>query len=149
MKESNGKPVGLLNEDPSPESRHIVNYLQCIGDFCRRYRNLQDENTRSRENFAKIVLQPYLGTVPARTTLERCEQGSAATNWGIVASYIYEMGAFPDLIKVLSQGQAPTLRIMQLIQKQQKEALSESKQRATSSLNASDEKERLVRALRK
>lgn len=149
MKDTNGKAEGLLNESPSPEDRHIVNYLQCIGDFCRRYRNLQDESVRSRENFAKNVLQPYLGNVPARATLERCEKGSAATNWGIVASYIYEMGAFPDVIKVLSQGQTPTLRIMQLIQKQQKSVLSDSIKEANRSLSGQAEKERILGMIKK
>lgn len=148
MKQPNSKSTGLLHEHPSPDERHIVNYMQCIGDFCRRYRNLQGNELRSRDNFAKHILEPYLGTAPARTTLERCEQGSATTNWGIVAAYIYEMGAFPELINVLSQGQAPTLRIMQLIQKEHKRVLSDSMDEANQSLNAQAEKERLLGVLK-
>ena len=127
---------GLLLERPSINSDHIVNYLECLGDSFRRFRNSHDASLRSRANFGEEVLSKYLGNSPARTTIERCEQGSPNSTWGIVASYIYEMGAFPDLIKAVSYGQQPTLQIMQLVRKKAKNELVESANAATRKLNA-------------
>ena len=51
---------GLLLERPSIDSDHIVNYLECLGDSFRRFRNSHDASLRSRANFGEEVLSKYL-----------------------------------------------------------------------------------------
>lgn len=136
MKNNDEKTKGILQEEPDFNDIHIVNYLECLGDSFQRFRKSHDANLRSRANFGETVLQKYLGSTPARTTIERCEQGSPASTWGIVASYIYEMGAFPDIIKAVSRGQAPTLRIMHLVRQNIVSDIAKSAQEATDKLNS-------------
>lgn len=109
---------GLFNQEPkSPGEHHPANYLSYISERLRRYRQTLDISQRSEAGFGHNVLSKYFGKPVSRSTVQRAEDSRTGTHWGVIAAYFFEMGIFPDLVKALERGYAPTLRTALLSKK--------------------------------
>ncbi|AEE25494.1 hypothetical protein [Paraglaciecola chathamensis] len=134
------KPEGLFDQPPSsPGEHHPANYLSYISERMRRFRQTLDISQRSEEGFGQNVLSKYFGKPVSRSTVQRAEDGRTGTHWGVIAAYFFEMGVFPEIVKVLERGYAPTLRTALL---SRKKCDTEISQAALDAQNALEERKK-------
>jgi hypothetical protein len=134
---------GLFLQTPaSPGEDHPANYISYISQRMRRYRQSCNADNRSEEGFGKNILSKYIGKIVSRSTVQRAEDGKIGTSWGIIAAYFYEMGVFPDIVRILEKGYTPTLRTAMLSKKKHKVEIDKAKNQAAEILNNRQKKEK-------
>ncbi|AMJ76749.1 hypothetical protein [Alteromonas stellipolaris] len=117
MKKDDGVNDGLYNDRPEhPSVSHPVNYLKYIGDRVKRHRLSLSINDRSETSFGS-KLKKYFGKPISRSSIQRAEEGRHSTQWGVIAAYFFEMGVFPEIVKVLERGRTSTLHTALLSKK--------------------------------
>lgn len=137
--ENNGDLAESINaifyEKPDALEQHPVNYLEYLGSILRRYRRgLEDRDQRSASGFGE-KLGEYLGKPIGRRTISRTEKGDHTVSWGVLAAYLCEMNAWPDVIEALEDSNTNNLRYLILIEKEIKTETDKAKTDGISALN--------------
>jgi hypothetical protein len=137
------KPKGLFNETPASHTEdHPANYISYISQRMRRFRLTMNAENRSEKRFGQNVLSKYFGKPIARASIQRAEDARIGTHWGVIAAYLYEMGVFPDIVRILEKGYPPTLHTAMLSRKKLDNAINKASEVAEKNLTVRAKHER-------
>lgn len=118
---------GIFHEVPTPLEQHPVNYLTYLGGLFRKYRRgINDKQHRSATGFSEKLAE-YLGRQVGRKVISRAEKGDPTVSWGVVAAYLCEMDAWPDIIAAIEHSDTNNLRYLILIEKEIAQEIQEKK----------------------
>ncbi|WP_200911685.1 hypothetical protein [Teredinibacter purpureus] len=132
----------IFGEDPLPHERHPKNFLSYFGEVLARYRRSLPRDQRSTSNFGKTVLSQYFGQPVDRNRISRAERGDISVTFGVFAAYLNEMGALPDIIRVLDRGHSGSLRYLFLVEEELAPDIEKAMAKSAEKLQARSEQEK-------
>ena len=132
----------VFDQEPSPLEPHPVNYLSYLGSILSRYRrSLPTKEERSASAFGKR-LSRYLGKEVSRNRIARAERSDRTVAWELIAAYLSDMGAWPDIINALEGSDREHLRYLILVERELKENMRRTKQQASVVLRTRTDREK-------
>ena len=126
-----GGDTPSFEQEPSPLEPHPANYLAYFGSILSRYRRaLPAKDERSATVFGQR-LSRYIGKEVGRNRIARAERCDPTVSWGLIAAYLSDMGAWPDIIHALEGSDRENLRYLVLVERELKHDLARIKTQAT------------------
>lgn len=117
---SEDQRAGIFNETPEFSEIHPVNYIKYFCEQLRAYRRHLDKPNCNAQRFCVNILEKYTGSTVHRNRIARLENGNVNVEFSIVAAYISDMNAWPEVIQAITYGESANLRYVQLVQNQLK-----------------------------
>lgn len=108
----------IYDEEPLHFERHPKNYLSLLGDVFSKYRRSLPRELRGAANFGEKILGRYYGHTVHRERIRKAEKGDPTVAFGVVAAYLNEMGALPDIIKAIDTGNTGSFRYLSLLEQE-------------------------------
>lgn len=115
-KDASEKPLpSYFQELPQPHEKHPANFVDYLGGILARYRRNLPRGEKNQTAFGR-TLGCYFGGAVDRNRIGRAEQGDISVSFGVYAAYLNEMGAWPDILKILENGDGTNLRYLMLVE---------------------------------
>lgn len=118
MPKNDEKGRCIFDEEPLHYERHPNNYLTLLGDIFSQYRRSLPRDIRGAANFGEKKLAKYFGRSVKRDRIIKVEKGDPTVAFGVVAAYLNEMGALPDIIKAIDTGNTGNFRYLTLLEQE-------------------------------
>lgn len=113
------KSGARFDDTPNPTEPHVVNYLQLLGLFLKKFRTGHPiKGLRGSEKFAEHCISPYFNRSVIRRTIIRAENGDHKVSMGVISAFLHEMNVWPDLLKAISANKSEDIRYITLVTKQ-------------------------------
>lgn len=139
--EKNDKDNALpsyFSELPPPHIKHPANFVDYFGGILSRYRRNLPREQKNQSAFGR-TLGCYFGGAVDRNRIGRAEQGDITVSFGVYAAYINEMGSWPDILRILEDGDGTNLRYLMIIENELDLEICEAAKKCLDKLNG-DEK---------